>query len=403
MIKDDYSHYEEIQKFKKLHNEKQINFAKVFAIYKYDTSFIGIIKKIIFCLFIKIKFTKANNNSSWVLAYSRKQKKRKDYDMQIDFLLNKFPGKFNYIEITEEFSFLRPMKIIFSYFANDCSTENLKIDAINKFCWELLYIKAKEDYKTLEHSLGSDKFLMTFCDAMPHENILTQIAKKQGKKTFTLQHGQYRILNKNNISPDAEVYENFISDYMLVWGQATIDEFAKYGIDKSRLIVSGRIGYVPETNIKSNIKNIGILLNGSNGMKNNIEMINIVKDLCETDKIKYSIKLHPDNDANAIFKLTDKNCAFIGREDNATFFSRSKLLIGNMSGIILEALSANLSVATYVRNSPDVFKKLNYVFSDVIELRKLYYQNISKNKDIQYFLSSIDQKTVINDLIRKYV
>src|SRR5690606_12729215 len=79
--------------------------------------------------------------------------------------------------------------------------------------------------------LTGRKTLVTFCDAQAPENLMAQMARSAGIASFTNQHGQYRVLDASNMSPDAEAYANFVSDYMFCWGEATRKEFVKAGFN----------------------------------------------------------------------------------------------------------------------------------------------------------------------------
>ena len=90
----------------------------------------------------------------------------------------------------------------------------------------LLIAKYRVAAELLCPLLNGSLKLVTFCDAQPVENLMAQLARARGLRTYTNQHGQYRILDQTNMSPDAEAYSNFVSDKLLCWGEATRKEFA---------------------------------------------------------------------------------------------------------------------------------------------------------------------------------
>src|SRR3546814_6040446 len=83
--------------------------------------------------------------------------------------------------------------------------------------------------------------VLTFCDAHPHDNLVAQLSSRNGARTITVQHGQYRVLTPVNMSADAEAYANFVSDRLLAWGEATCEEFQRYGISRARMYITGWI------------------------------------------------------------------------------------------------------------------------------------------------------------------
>ncbi len=246
------------------------------------------------------------------------------------------------------------------------------------------------------------KNIVTFCDALPIENIVIQ--KSVNSCNVTLQHGQYIYQTKNkniNVLP----YENFSSDYMLVWGESTVDELAKYDIDKSRLIVTGCPKFInnEENIIKEKIDNnvFGILLNNEQQNQSNFRMIELANEICKITGKKYILKMHPSNKLEDYINIIDKSCLLEVLDKNKTIFEYAKMVefsIVHTSSVYVELNCINSPAFRYKDenylsmyecdkdefSSIDEFlEKYNIMMNDYHSW-KLYMAEISK-----YFVNGI--------------
>ncbi len=82
------------------------------------------------------------------------------------------------------------------------------------------------------------KYLVTFADMQPVDNILVQYSKNKAITTITLQHGLYIdysfFRNVNMVN-----YMNVTSDYFLSWGRDTKALINKYS-PGSRVVICGK-------------------------------------------------------------------------------------------------------------------------------------------------------------------
>lgn len=133
-----------------------------------------------------------------------------------------------------------------------------------------------------------------FSSVHEHETILTLYFKKKGIPTYGLQHGLYTVFTRD-IPFDAILYENFVSDYHLCWGQSTKDEFSGYGINSDSLIVAGYTRNIqrPSAPRKLNKKSCLVLLARFTYHETNMRLFEILKTISEKYKISFHLKLHP--------------------------------------------------------------------------------------------------------------
>lgn len=237
-----------------------------------------------------------------------------------------------------------PLKIksaIQIYKDQACNIETSRLNKILiSFCAARGAIESAQ-IKDLLHK-QSPSCVITFCDAIGHENLVAQAGKNAGIHTITLQHGQYRILNEKSFSADAEAYLNFVSDKMLCWGRATIAEFAKAGINSNRFISCGRLipatQYQPCSTAPENI--FGLILCGENQPQSNASLLEFAEQLSQETGMLYVVKLHPANPIARYEKLKGKGCIQIGKIDTPEYFSACSFSVMAMSGFFLDCIEA---------------------------------------------------------------
>ncbi|RNE65803.1 hypothetical protein EEJ34_09375 [Vibrio cholerae] len=134
--------------------------------------------------------------------------------------------------------------------------------------------------------------IITFCDAHPEDNFIAQFFSKLRVRTFTLQHGFYV---KDNSSINSEVYNNFVSDYMLCWGRLSVNNLSNANVPQRKLISFGC--FKPRLASQDNpaSKMIVIFLNGIHSSVINEELICLHKKLISFGVKNVKIKKHPDD------------------------------------------------------------------------------------------------------------
>lgn len=375
---------------------ENINYARVNAMRMYDTSLKGLLKEIV--LLFGYDFNIIYNDKSHskkYLIYTLRSALRHDYDEIIE-MFQKINQDFDLIEVIQVKSIknifvklLKLLKYSVHFFSN--RVKKPFQTAITTTKYNLLYDKLHT-----EMFLNDAQIIVTFCDAYSPDNLITQIAKLKGIKTATLQHGQYRILSEGNENADSEAYENFISDYLFTWGQATVDEFSKVNICKERLIKTGALRSFTFNNridINMNKKIFGVVLCGEAYKDTNIRMIKLANSFYEKYGLKYFLRMHPRNTQKDYLVHINEKALHgfsnnIGNDDYANIVDFSLI---HMTGVFVELLSINTPIVVY----KDVFLEETfqiepYCISDLDSLSK-FYDNLL-----------INTEKILNDQYNKY-
>ena len=159
-----------------------------------------------------------------------------------------------------------------------------------------------------KNELKNIEIFCSFCSNLNYEAILDYYFQKQNIPTYTLQHGLWFIYDKYPI--DLVAYENLVANKLLCWGKYTKDEFLKFGIDNSRLLVTG---YPRETIMlkPKETKKVKILVLFARVQyhKNNLFIIDILKKLQSTSDLEIEFKLHPSLDYN-VYELIAEESGF---------------------------------------------------------------------------------------------
>lgn len=253
--------------------------------------------------------------------------------------------------------------------------------------------------------------VITFCDAFPYDNLVAQLATARGLPTYTIQHGQYRVLQETNLSADAEAYLNFISNYMFCWGEATIKELGRAGLPRERFICVGRlrerspgpvVGSVPAgTKVV-----MGVIFNGENAKAANYELLNAAKVVSRELGIQYFVRFHPANQASD-YDLEDAHCIESRRFTDDEYFEKATFSIAHMSSVVVESLERAHRVFVLKNDLlADVFvvDGLSFTASELPEaIHEFVEQDWSANREhcarlARWFNDDSQQKVVLGRL-----
>jgi len=162
-----------------------------------------------------------------------------------------------------------------------------------------LYLNLKKkDYQVKKY--------VAFSSIHPLESVLTLYFKSKGTITYSLQHGLYFVY-KDPIPIDAIAYDNLVSDFHLAWGQYTLDEFKKYGIDENLVKEAGyprKIHEVTQRENKIEIERIIVFLGRKQFEYSNQNALEILKSF--VSKYKVALKLHPSLDFDYYSNLSNQ-------------------------------------------------------------------------------------------------
>lgn len=374
-----------------------INYGRVIATQTYNVSYKSIIKELVRLFIFNCKVEIEGNKSSNIcFFYSFKSSNRKDLDSIADLFKEsikdiKYIHFIRYISLKNLFEKIYMFSKYFREFLMQ-GVEDSCISAIvvTQYLMQKNYI---DQFKIFDDELT---IFITFCDAHGIDNLLTQIANRKQIKTITLQHGQYRILSDGNEIADAELYENFISDYMLVWGQATVDEFIRVGIDADRLIKVGALKAFSfnKNSCKYEINStFGVVLSGDPYKETNINMIKLANQIAEKHNLKYFVRFHPRNQRDLYLKYC-KEEYLTGSSSNIENSEYAKIVdfsLIHMTGVFVELLSVNSLIIVYKDKFIEkIFEIDPYCIQDIKEFDELY----------KLFLTNKNQ--ILEDQLNKY-
>ncbi|WP_282831943.1 hypothetical protein [Cronobacter turicensis] len=173
----------------------------------------------------------------------------------------------------------------------------------------------------------NNKKIITFCDAHPEDNLVAQAVKNnENCITYTLQHGYYSYAPG---TINQEVYENFISDYMLCWGESSVNNLISYGVSAQKLKA---FGYFKKNKVYFRGGNeIFILLNGRHNSQTNNKLLNLAYDIVNNTDLKVCIKKHPDD--NSSYHMLD-GIRFVNSLTEGV--KNAQLAIISESGVFIE-------------------------------------------------------------------
>lgn len=326
-----------------------VNYGRVAAPYLYDFSSKAIIKRLLFSTLFSTRLLTQGGDGKRVLIYSCRSKNRTDYDYIVDRNRAAMGAGATYVEVVERLDLIQWTRS----FAVLPSSLRMAVDwkggILQKLLVALLFAKFRSSSRpVLDAAIRGARQVVTFCDAQPTENLASQIGRMHGAVTLTNQHGQYRYLEARNLSEDAEVYANFVSDYLLCWGEATISEFALAGVGREQMIVTGWLRKWPRLGLPQSASasegTFGVMLNGENGRDSNAAMLAVAEGISKQTGMRYLVRLHPWSDAATYRGLCGSGCAGLEKLPLDAYQRRVSFSIAHMSGAIVELLCFDQAV-----------------------------------------------------------
>lgn len=386
--------FDTVQKLKNDNNLiiNNINYGRVLAVLLYRDDIKYKIALIIRSLITKFKFKYKKNNNPIFLMYAFKDANRKDFDYITDKFCELSGSDKFYVRI-EYSKFIRIIKIscIKNYYKKLKKIEYISF--LDKILICSLIARYDELREIFEVKVNEFDVIVTFCDAHPIDNLLAQIANNREKVTATLQHGQYKVISKGNEIADVELYLNFISNYLFAWGQKTVDEFSKIGIDPKRIL---KVGALKEFSYNKFIERelrdkengiFGVILDADQYMESNIELIKLANKIAKEYKIKYVVRLHPRNNLKKYKRYLLDNFVneIIEGVSNIEYVSKVDFSIIHLAGVYIELLSMNVPFFILEdKFTEDIFKDNLLNFSNYEEFNKVYNYFVN-NKDEFYY------------------
>ncbi len=390
-----------------------INYGRVFSCSMYDTSIKYGLKILVYTLFFNPFLEIKNKNADIILEYSLRYKKRKDLDQMFYELKNicKSCGEVGTILIDPKLSLKQVPNKLYKLIKLLKQSKSSEFRILDKIKINLLYIFYSEVAKILNSSFKKpkNKLFVSYFDGHNFDNLCAQHFNMKGILTLTSQHGQFRVAKEGFQNAESESYLNFISDYMLIWGDKTLDEFRKVGFDKNRFKIVGSLKKYKINPTESSGKAFGIILDGKINTNSNQKMIKIGKKIAKDKNLKYYLRLHPNDSLKKYNSLLDSNYVGLAPKD---YYKNVKFSLLHMTGVFVEALShahpffvmmdevqEEIFIEEYnsFKDSSELLLKLNNFYTDerlFINKVKNLYSKFNRFEDINKSYSEVIKKLI---------
>ncbi|HIF9244529.1 TPA: hypothetical protein ACX6Q3_003186 [Photobacterium damselae] len=333
---------------------------------------------------------------------------RSDYDEMVEFIksiMMELGIKHTIVDVSEVKSFkgvIFKLYLFIKFFISYLIKNKVNLKKI------LLRVKIEYERKKLQDIIIklNSRSVFTFCDAHFIDSLITQISRTKKIKTYTLQHGQYEI--KSNVDcPENYALINLESDFLLAWGDATVDEYHNN--------VKGNCSIVPLglcTNnydkqdflVLKEIKKVKIYLNSDKDYLSNLKMLNIIVDFCDRNLLYYEVFYHPMSDKK-LYNVKLK----VGISPKVEKYNEINIILS--SGVIVKKMAFGENIVLFYEGK-NIFSPHFYSFSndnDIITVfdsiknnPEIYRDTLIKSRD--YFLEKNDsysnyKKFFINEFI----
>lgn len=330
---------------------------------------------------------------------------RADYKLQVD-LTTKDISSIKIIliaKLNKKFSF-NPMLILSSFwFTYKRLKKEENILNIIFITSRIAYYKSIHN-KLLTQSVKvpfGEKKLILFNSAYSIENLLCQYYNLNNYQTFSLSHSFF-VPYKKFTPIDIINGENIVSDKILVWGNASINDLcSNYNFLKSKVLVAGNPKYLnKQISIKQTFKNCIVFLGRKIYDKSNLQIIEIIKELNKTmPHISFSLKLHLSLDLDYYEQLCiGSNINII--EGNKTLENTFKeenydFALVNNSTVYYEAMYYDMICFRFFLSENEEFEGLADKFIDAHTLKERidYFSSVNYN-DINYEVETLLRATL---------
>lgn len=213
------------------------------------------------------------------------------------------------------------------------------------------------------------------------ETLLTLYFNMKNVETFSLQHGFDYL--KKPLPINIINFENITASNVLCWGQYTIEQMVKFGVDRDRLVLFGNPKYDLIQYIhKPKIRKVLVALSRVLFEDGNIKLIDIISKL---SNIKFELKLHPSLDSHKYYKISENfsNISVVTNKKTVKELLRNHkydLALTYNTTVHYEAfVNGKLSFGyDFESDGAKLFEK----FADDRELKKLIlkYENLENDK-----------------------
>lgn len=218
------------------------------------------------------------------------------------------------------------------------------------------------------------KILLTTQDHEPLDYIATMLAKKNGKKTITHQHGVFLDILDTG-------YKYFYSDYIMVWGEKS-KEFLEKNKISSEIYIIGASKFKSLLRKKENKKNLVLCITNDKDLEKEKRIIDKFNSISYNSGKKV-IKLHPSISKYEFIKFYNNLNKEIKISKCYKEIEKAKYLITYKTTAFLDGIILGCSVI-------DIFFKDEIrLLENSIELEKMDLEIEKREEDISYFKKNI--------------
>lgn len=292
------------------------------------------------------------------------------------------------------------------------SFKGIKISIKEKLYFYQRTVFYKNTIDSLENQIKvvNSRYFVPFLSPMFKDNLYCQFFRKQGIKSYGIQHGLHLseyFYYKKNIPLDIVNIENFQADYFLAWGEFMKDVFKSAKLDEARCLIAGNPKYFETKRINlqnTNFKQCIVCLARDYYLKENKELIKIAAIL-KQNGFNIILKLHPrSNENNYIdakikygLEWMDKS---ISVEKSIEIYNPDFVIIYN-STTYYDYYVNNIIALRFGLNECDIPFGLNDVFNNFDELILLLLDlkqrnNTLFNQEINEFINKFSLLGVNN-------
>lgn len=388
-----------------------VNYANVVATFLYQSGGRSLLRRAAYALLFGWRITGGSETGEMLIFYSHRDKKRSDYDYIVDYLVEAAENEAALVELHDHLSPVQLLRTLGLWPSGWRATRTLRLDLLERVTASLLIARYRSARRSLEQFIRGRDAVTTFSDALPWDNMVAQLAGIASLPSITAQHGQYRLLDETNISADAEAYANFVSDVMLVWGPATVDQLTKAGIAPNRLITSGWIRERPHIEQAVDIdrsSTFGVVLNGQNGDAGNYMLIHTAEKLASALGMRYMMRAHPTFGPRD-YAQAAPHCIEIRPMTLDDYASRVAFSLAHASSSALELLLADQLI--YVVDDgtvADVFRQPGLTFDEGDILAQVKLDTASRTEARRrlqslklWFNQDQDQEAVVRRVMQR--
>lgn len=242
--------------------------------------------------------------------------------------------------------------------------------------------------------------LFTPYDMPFFERIAFKCTKKIGIPSFIFAHGlpgRYNNIDDNR------------SDYLIVWGEKTKENYISTGVDKNKIYVSGHPnykGFNKKSALKFNLENVLIITKSMAGanLSTGHEILscrgNLILYLYSIQKVLKKIGVrnvrfrpHPSENGSWYLKYLDKDFYILDRSNLHDSIRKSSLIIGPSSTFFLDSIFGGVNYLVYEPVKKDGLDLLNYGLVDPFDGSN---PKIPVAKNEGNLLSMINEKSCVD-------